>query len=377
MRVRVVLPAALAVAVATLLGACSVAVSGSGDVSAADRVRADRRAVQRAAVDEALRTLSGQGAIAYRVTGTDAGGNPLELTLNVTRNGTVSGSFPAGGQQVKAVRVDGKLYLTAPAAYWQSQGIDAAKAGEYATRWVRADPARLPLDPGAALTPAAAADALRGSLATMDHVAEPIRRTLADGTEVFDLNTGAGRLEVSTAKPHRVVSAEPTLFGAAVGQAFGVGGSVRPQALTGDAVRALGTEVEGAAANLGQPLVAGSVVQTAVEDKKLDCVSTGACTETVQVRNTVSGAATGVSVRVVLRSVVTAEGLGLRDCGQEAVAAPNTVTGLSCTVKFDLPRTSGSAQVVALPTITGDLLAQLDAEALKQKVRTEFSALGG
>jgi hypothetical protein len=369
--------AALVVVLVWLLAGCSDPVPGSGSVTPDDRARAGRLAVEQAAVDGAVQALSAQNAVAYRISAKDVTGNPLGLTLQVTRNGTVLGSFPAAGQEVKVLRVDGKPYLSAPASYWQSQRVEPGKAAEYATRWVRADPTLLPLDPGAVLTPSAAADALRASLATMDHGAEPVRKLLPDGTEVFDLNAGPGRLQVTTAQPYRVVSAEPTLFGGVVGQTFGVGGSVAPEGLAGPALDDFGGRARTEVAAIGQPLAVSPPVRTTVQNKRLNCENSGSCTETVRVGNTVGGDVAGKSVRIALRSMVTAQGLGEQHCDQEITAAPNSTSELSCTVRFALPRTAGSAQVVAVPSVSGDVLVPVDAPALAGLVRSEFQRLAG
>ncbi|WP_040407197.1 hypothetical protein [Amycolatopsis nigrescens] len=369
--------AVLAVVAGMLLGGCQAAMPGSGDVSTADRQRVDRRAELRSAVDGALGALAAQLALSYRSSYTDTAGKTVELALNVTKHGFAQGSFPSSGEQIKLLRADGKLYLNAGATYWRGRGTEAAVAEQYAGDWVRATRSELPFDPAETLTPSAVVATLRAGLAGADQLAEPVRRVRPDGTEVFEIETRSGLMEVTTAQPYRLVSVAPALLGPAVGSSYGPSTSVGMAALAGDDLKRFQTGAEAALPELAQPVRAGAGARTEVTDTRLDCGTNGVCTHSVQVRNTVVGDAAGALVRLRLSSLVNAEGIGEQTCTGEAVAAPGATTGLSCEVRFTLPNRTGTAKVVAMPSLTGAVLDQLDGPALSQKVRAEFAALGG
>jgi hypothetical protein len=307
----------------------------------------------RIAVEGALTALSRQTAVAY-----DLGGDSV---LNVTGNGLVQGTLPLNGQQVSALRAGGDLYLRAPAAHWAAQGMAAARAAEYGVRWARA---RLAFDPGWAFAPATVAQALR---ARLPDTAGYSRGTLADGLDVFEL---AG-LRVTAIPPYRVVSFPPVLLGPAVAQALG-DAAIGVRELGPDELGGLRTAFDGAVDSLGQPFVAGPVVATSVTDNTLRCAANGSCTDTVQVSTKLLGEAPRASARLVLKSSVTSSRLGGQDCGQEVVTPLNGAATMSCSVRFTLPRLAGTAKVSAIPTVTAEPVATVDAEGLKRAAAVEL-----
>jgi hypothetical protein len=361
--------AAIVVAAGALLGGCQVAMPGAAGVSAADQQKADKRAERDAAVEGALAALENQPVAVYHSTL-----NGTDLVLRITKGGTMLGSLPIGGQAVQVVDVDNQLYISASADFWKAHGSTAA--GTHAKGWTRADATDLALDPGSVLTPIGASRKIRASLSTMDQLADPVRTKLADGTEVFEVGSGVGRLKVTTAQPYRVVSFAPALLEAAIGQTFG--SEFRLDPVTPGTVNTFHEDLDAAVGALGRP--ADSVAQASVRiiNNKLDCnSSTGSCTSSVQVDNSLVGGDTKSTVHLVMTSVVTADSLGTQTCTGEASAAPNTSSTLVCTVKFNLPNRTAQYKVVSIPSAIGDVLASVDVNAVKQKIQSEFAAIGG
>lgn len=308
----------------------------------------------RTAFDGALSALSGQTAVAYDL----AEG----ATLNVTGKGLVQGTLPLGGQRVSALRAGGDLYLRAPAEYWHEQGMAADRAAEYGARWARS---MLAFDPGWTFAPAIVAQVLR---ATLPSPTRSSRMTLADGLDVFDI----GGLRITSLPPYRVVSFEPALLGPGVAQTFGdarIGVLGRPP----DQFGGLRAAFDGDVDSLGQPFVAGPVVAATVTDNTLRCTAAGACTDTLQVSNKLLGDAPRASARLVLKSSVTSSSLGGQDCGQEVVTPLNGTTTMSCSVRFTLPKLTGTAKVAAVPTVTAEPVAIVDTEGFKQAAAAELT----
>jgi hypothetical protein len=332
----------LALVVALVLGACEAAPpNGSGPDP-------------RTALDGALTALSRQTAVTYDL----AGG----AILNVTGKGLVQGTLPLRGQQVSALRAGGDLYLRAPAAQWQAQGMAADRAAEYGARWARSTPA---FDPGWTFAPATVAQALRAAL---PGTAPSSRTTLADGLDVFD----TGGLQITSLPPYRVVSFEPAMLGPIVAQTLG-DARIGVRGLPPDEFAGLRAAFDDAVDSLGQPFVAGPVVATTVTDNTLRCTVAGACTDTVQVSNTLLGDAPKASARLVLKSSVSSSRLGGQDCGQEVLSPLNAPTTMSCSVRFTLPKLTGTAKVVAVPTVTAEPVATVDTEGFKQAAAAELA----
>ncbi|MCU1681008.1 MAG: hypothetical protein JWQ81_1747 [Amycolatopsis sp.] len=377
MRARMATAVAVVAVTATLLGGCHVAVSGSAGLSPADQQKAEVRAAQAAAVDGALSAMAALPAVGYHSTAKDASGKPSDLTLRVTKNGTVRGALPVDGQIVQLVEVAGQLYLNAPAAYWTAHGAIGGAGDEFATGWAHADPSDLTLDPSAVLAPAQVSSKLRMVFDNAGQLGEPVRAKLADGTEVFRIGTGATVLQVTAVMPYRVASFTPSLLDASTGKIFG--DELRPEALTGDALKSFHTDLDGAVAALGHPFDSVAQVTVTLSDNKLDCNgSNGSCTTSVQVENSlVGGDAQGSSVHLVMTSTLNADSLGSQTCTAEASVAPNTTTPMTCTAKFKIPNRTAQYRVTSLPTAVGQVLVSFDAAGVRQKLAAEFSALGG
>ncbi|WP_410669513.1 hypothetical protein [Amycolatopsis sp. cmx-4-68] len=355
-----------------LLAGCQVAVPGTAGISAADQQTADRRAEQRTAVDAALTALGKAPALALKSTAKGA-----EQQFRVTRGGFAVGALPLDGRVVQVAAADGQFYLQADADYWKAHAID--EGAQFGTSWVRSLGSELPFDPVRRFGPATLADGLRTAAAGLDRLGEPVKAKLPDGTEVYRLGAAPSTLSVTTAKPNRVVSFAPVLLDPQAGPKYGAEFQVTP--LTGDALKAFGTDLQNTIGGLGQPFEGLVQASAVVTNDKLDCKDfVGSCTTTVDVSNSVVGApASGAKsvVHINLSVEVSADSLGAQTCTAAGDAEPYATIKLSCTVKFKLPNRTASYQVLSKPSATAEVRAALDANAVKQKVAAEFAALGG
>ncbi|WP_033263097.1 hypothetical protein [Amycolatopsis vancoresmycina] len=355
-----------------LLAGCQVAVAGTAGVSAADQATADRRVEQRAAVDAALTALGQAPAVALKATVKGA-----DQQFRVTRGGYAVGALPLDGRVVQVTAAAGQFYLQADADYWKAHAID--EGTQFGTSWVRSLGSELPFDPAARYAPPALAEGLRKALAGLDRMAEPVRAKLADGTEVYRLGAAPTVLQVTTAKPNRVVSFAPALLDPQNGPKYGTEFQVAP--LTGDALKAFRADLDNTVGGLGQPFEGLVQASAVVTNDNLDCKDfVGSCTTTVDVSNSVVGTPSSGEksvVHVTLTVEVSAEALGAQTCTAAGDAEPYKTIKLSCTVKFKLPNRTASYQVLSKPNATAEVRANLDVNAVKQKVAAEFAGLGG
>lgn len=354
---------------ALLLSGCQVAVQGSAGLSAGDRQLADKRAQQRAAVDTALTALEQAPALAYG--STLPGG---DQQWRVTRGGSAVGVLPIEGQPVQVAMAAGQLYLAATPEYWKARGADDGV--QFGTGWVRSAPSELPLDPAGRLVPAKVAAGLRTAVATMDQVREPVRAKLPDGTEVYEVGAGLGKLRVTTAQPNRVVSFAPALLDQRAGAKFGT--ELRVEPITGEALKKFHGDLDAAIGAIGRPLDALARASVTVVGDKLDCKDyDGTCKTTVDLTSSVVGGGQGTSVHVLLTVEVSADSLGAQTCKAEGDAAPDAPLTLACDVRFQLPNRTASYRVLAKPTAVGEVRVPVDAEKTKQAVQADFATIGG
>ena len=89
-----------------------------------------------------------------------------------------------------------------------------------------------------------------------------------------------------------------------------------------------------------------------------------------------SAFAPGMYAAGVLGTYLT-DSLGAQTCTAAADAEPYATVKMSCAVKFKLPNRTASYQVLSKPNATAEVRAALDVNAVKQKLATEFAALGG
>lgn len=133
MRARPLAVAVLVALAAVLLTGCSSAVSGKASPgSAVGNGERWKKGPEVAA--DAADALQQAGSV--HLSGTvSSGGQQTQLDLFV--QGTdASGSISLAGQQVQIIATGGKAYLKAPAAFWSSQGIPSALAGQLGGQWV-------------------------------------------------------------------------------------------------------------------------------------------------------------------------------------------------------------------------------------------------
>lgn len=363
--------------VGLLLAGCQVAVPGSAGVSAADQQKADRRTEQRDAVDAALKAFAEQPVAVYHGTAKDSAGTPVDLTLRVTKAGTSLGTLMLDNQGAQLVIADGKLYLSAGAGYWKSRGIKQELGDLYAKGWAKAEASELPVNPANLFVPGKAAEKVRATLSTVDQLAEPVRTKLSDGTEVFEIKSPVGALQVTTAKPNRLVSLPSASIDPAAAGAFGT--QLTVDAAAPDVAKRFHDDLNAKLDSFGQPADSVAQASAAIADHKFDCDSGSAsCTTTVTVANVLVGGDSSASqVHLVLTVQISAEGLPGQNCSAEATAAPNTSSTMACTVKFTLPNRTANYKVLSQPSATADVRAAVDFPALKGKLDTEFKAIGG
>ncbi len=357
-----------------LLGGCQVEIDGAAGVSPAEQQRADRRAEQRGAVEAALKAFEQSPAVVYKSTVKDAAGKPAELQFRITRNGSAQGALPVDGQTVQLVSADNQLYMSATPDYWKAHGL--GNSDQYGTSWVRTDNTDLPVNVIEVLSPRKAASTLRTAAKTMNRLTDPVRSKLPDGTEVYDVGSGLGALRVTTTAPYRVVSFAPSLVDPAAGKTLGA--ELRLESLAGDSLKKLRSDLDGTIGGLGQPLDALTQVSVSVVNDKLNCTDfVGTCRATIDVANTVIGGPGGTPVHLMLSVEFTAQSLGSQTCTTDANAAPETTTSMTCEVKFKLPNRNASYQVLARPTARGEIRASVDVNGVREKLKSEFAALGG
>ncbi|MEV4598435.1 hypothetical protein AB0K15_13605 [Amycolatopsis sp. NPDC049253] len=369
--------AAAVVLLGGVLAGCQVSVVGSAGVSPADQQIADRLAEQRAAVDAALDALGKAPALEFDTTVKDASGKPIGLGFRITRDGDGFGALPFEGHVVQVTELGDDLYLSADADYWKSHGLEE-NSTQFGAGWVHTVGTELPMDPGSRFTPGRLSMGLAKSLSSLNQTADPVKRKLADGTEVYQLGGGLGALQVTTAKPYRVVSFAPALLDPLGGPKLGTGFQVQP--LTGDALKKFHTDFDNTVGGLGQPFDGLAQASVVVTNDRLDCQDfVGSCTATVDVTNSVVGNSPGSKpvVHVTLTIDISADSLGSKTCSTQGDAAADATLTMSCSVKFSLPNRTASYQVLAKPTAVGEVRVPFDANAAKAKLATSFAQLGG
>jgi len=308
-----------------------------------------------AAVEGALASLERQATVGYRFSpGTE---------LNVSRAGLAQGALVLHDQQVDILRAGGSVYVRGPAEYWQAQGMAGDRAAQYGARWARSI---LAMDPGRALAPDTLARTLR---AAIPPGTQAERLTLGDGTELFDIDG----LQVTAGEPYRVTSFQPSLLGPLGTQVFG-NSAVELRGLDADALAGFRAALHRDVDALGQPFVAGPAVAAKVTQNTMRCAANGSCTDSVQVTTQLLGDAPQALARLVLKSSITSNQLGSRDCGQELVVPLNEPATMSCSVKFTVPRTGGATKVAGTPTVTAEPVTVPDVPALRQEIASALGA---
>jgi hypothetical protein len=119
--------------------------------------------------------------------------------INVTKAGSVQGTYTQDGQQISRLTVQGQTYLNAPTAFWTSEIVGKTLADQAGGTWAKA-PSRAVNMSFTALTPAKLADPLKQLGPNVIGV-----QTRMDGHKVIRLTENGVKYYITTAKPNRVI----------------------------------------------------------------------------------------------------------------------------------------------------------------------------
>jgi hypothetical protein len=119
--------------------------------------------------------------------------------MNVTRAGSVQGTYTQDGDQVSRLTVQGQTYLNAPTAFWIAEIATKSAANQAGGAWAKAPSRAVNLN-FASLTPARLASPL-------EHVGQNPNavQTRMDGRQVIRLTENGVRYYITTAMPNRVI----------------------------------------------------------------------------------------------------------------------------------------------------------------------------
>lgn len=128
--------------------------------------------------------------------GTIAGGN---ANVNVTRAGTVDGTYSQNGNPVSRITIQGVTYLNAPSTFWRSTSVVGTSATQAGGHWAKAPPDAVNMSFDS-LTPAQVSTVL-------EHVGKNphVTRTTLGGTQVIKLTVGTTTYYIATASPYRLI----------------------------------------------------------------------------------------------------------------------------------------------------------------------------
>jgi hypothetical protein len=141
-------------------------------------------------------------------TGTiEAGGEPVQADLSVTRSGSIDGSLTIGGEVVDLIMVDGTAYVKAPSAYWRNQPGASAAPQDFADRWSRAPASIADLDLDNLLTPAVMSDSLGKSqpLLGPSGSPDPASAQVVGSQRTITLDGTYGQFYVSELAPYKLL----------------------------------------------------------------------------------------------------------------------------------------------------------------------------
>ncbi len=119
--------------------------------------------------------------------------------MNVTRAGSVQGTYTQDGDQVSRLTVQGQTYLNAPTAFWIAEIATKSAANQAGGSWAKAPSRAVNLN-FTSLTPARLASPL-------EHVGQNPNavQTRMDGRQVIRLTENGVRYYITTAMPNRVI----------------------------------------------------------------------------------------------------------------------------------------------------------------------------
>jgi hypothetical protein len=129
-------------------------------------------------------------------TGTIAGGN---ADVNVTRAGTVEGTYSQNGNPVSRITIQGVTYLKASGTFWRSTSVGATSSTQAGGNWAKAPPDAVNMSFDS-LTPAQVSRVL-------EHVGKNPRvtRITLGGTPVIRLVAGTTTYYIATDSPYRLI----------------------------------------------------------------------------------------------------------------------------------------------------------------------------
>jgi len=306
------------------------------------------------AFDEAVGALAARPLMRY--VSTVAGADGEEVSVAVTRSGSVYGTSTIDGRKMTFAALGGKLYVRTSKQVWQDLGAKPNEANQFANRFVVTDPADVGFDPGALLPPEKVAARLREEAATQQgqdgaQPGEPPpsgepqlnrkrveQMKLDDGTEVYRIPVGKYTADVTVAQPHRLVSTDVPLGQAGGNPLLPSGARTLFTEMGEQQVRQLFASLSKAARGVRNAGVLVPNFELRQGNGNLNCAVGGKCTAKVPVSNSYSG---GKNVPVTqfdvtMRVTMSASGLGTRTCSDRAGMKPNSSITMACTADFKL-----------------------------------------
>lgn len=346
---------AAAVAVVALAAtACDSAVSGSP--TAGDN---QYEFTAKQAFAQAVEALSSRPLARY--TTTVAGADGEKVSMAVTRTGAAYGTSDLDGQKMTLAVLADKLYVRAGKELWNDLGAKSNETKKFTNRFTLVEPDDIGFDPGELLSPKKVAQVLKDKVAEEQQGAgtagEPAtkseppksgepqltRRTverlkLDDGTEVFRMPVGQYTVDVSVAKPYRIVSTDVPLAGSG-GDPLVPDGSRTTFSQGGEQDL---RKLYGSLANAAKAVRGAGVLvpdfQLRQGSGKLDCAVGGNCTAKVKVSNTYRSQPRlpVTQFDVYMKVNMSATGLGSKTCTDTAGMRPNKSISMSCSADFAL-----------------------------------------
>jgi len=119
--------------------------------------------------------------------------------MNVTKGGSVQGTYTQDGNQVSRLTVQGQTYLNAPTSFWTSEIVTKSAANQAGGAWAKAPSRAVNLN-FKSLTPAQLASPLENVNPNVAGV-----QTRMDGRQVIRLTENGIKYYITTAMPNRVI----------------------------------------------------------------------------------------------------------------------------------------------------------------------------
>ncbi|MGI5165395.1 hypothetical protein ACQEU3_13650 [Spirillospora sp. CA-253888] len=190
-------PALIAAAGVLLVGAVGGAVLLTGDDSSGGK---PGKPAPSAWAQEAGRQLTAKPGMRYAGTLT-VNGKPMNVTLQVSRNGAAGGTLTAGALRADLVTAGGVTYVKAGTAFWRDHAGETARAEDYTGRWTKAPASLFGVDVRDLLGPKAIAAAL------LKAPAKPPAENVA-GTPAYRVKTPRADYLITNAAPYRLLAVQ-------------------------------------------------------------------------------------------------------------------------------------------------------------------------